>query len=305
MKYKDYYAVLGVAKTASKDEIKKAYRSLVFKYHPDKNPGNTAAEATFKEVAEAYEVLGDDEKRKKYDTVGSSWNSFSQSGGDSNDFDWNQWKSRKKSTKNTDNFRDTFSDGGVSDFFQQMFGNRRGSESKIPKSPGIHFEVNLDISLDESFEGAKKVISVENRKIEVALKPGVQSGQELKISGRGGKSNSEGQDGDVYIKVVIPPHPIYQRLENDLYVDVDTSIYTAIFGGSVTVQTFHGKVNVKIPPESQQKSTLVLRKLGMPIYGKDKSFGDLYVRLNILVPTKLTAEEKELFKKLSSLRKES
>jgi curved DNA-binding protein len=305
MKYKDYYAVLGVPKTATNDEIKKAYRSLVLKYHPDKNPGNAAAEATFKEVAEAYEVLGDADKRKKYDSLGSSWNSFSQAGGNSNDFDWNQWKNSKRTTKTTDTFRDTFADGGVSDFFQQMFGNFRSTEQKSPKKAGTHFEVNLEITLEEAFEGTKKVISVENRKIEIALKPGVESGQELKISGRGGKSSQGGQNGDVFIKVVIPPHPVFQRLENDLYIDVDVSLYTALFGGNVTVSTLHGKVNVKIPPESQQKSTLVLRKLGMPIYGKEKSYGDLYVRLNVLIPTKLTPEEKELFQKLASLQKES
>lgn len=305
MKYKDYYAILGVPKTASKDEIKKAYRALVLKYHPDKNPGNAAAEASFKEVAEAYEVLGDEEKRKKYDTLGSSWNSFSQAGGNTNDFDWSQWRNSKRTTKTTDSFRDTFADGGVSDFFQQMFGNFRSSEPKKQKKQGTHFEVNLEISLEEAFEGAKKVISVENRKIEIALKPGVNSGQELKISGRGGKSASGGQDGDVFIKIVVTPHPLFQRLENDLYIDVDVDLYTALFGGNVTVSTLHGKVNVKIPPESQQKSTLVLRKLGMPIYGKEKVFGDLYVRLNVLIPTKLSSEEKELFQKLATLSKSS
>jgi len=308
MEYKDYYKILGVSKTATIDEIKKAYRQLALKYHPDTNPNNKAAEDKFKEINEAYEVLGDTEKRKKYDNLGSSWNRFRQTGANAEDFDWSQWTSRRqqgrrKTSDTFSNIGDIFGQG-ASDFFENIFGGfTKKTGFQQPPKRGEDVETELEISLEEAFRGTQKQFIVENQKIELNIKPGINDGQVLKISGKGKPGKTGGSNGDILIKIKITPHKRVQREGNDLHLEVTIDLYKAILGGQSTLKTFGDSVKLVIPPESQPGSVLKIKGQGMPIYSNPTQRGDLYIKLSIKIPKNLTPKEIELFKELESLRK--
>ncbi|HPI18999.1 MAG TPA: J domain-containing protein [Candidatus Kapabacteria bacterium] len=308
MEYKDYYKILGVSKTATKDEIKKAYRQLALKYHPDTNPNNKAAEDKFKEINEAYEVLGDSENRKKYDNLGSSWNRYRQTGGNTEDFDWSQWASRrpqgrKKSSDTFSNIGDIFGQG-ASDFFENIFGGfSKKTGFQQPPKRGEDIETELEISLEEAFNGAQKQFNVENQKIELNIKPGINDRQVLKIPGKGKQGKTGGTNGDILIKIKITPHKRVQREGNDLHLEVTIDLYKAILGGNSTLKTFGDTVKLNIPPESQPGSILKIKGQGMPIYGNPTQRGDLFIKLSIKLPKNLTQKEIELFKELETLRK--
>jgi len=308
MEYKDYYKILGVSKTATIDEIKKAFRQLALKYHPDTNPNNKAAEDKFKEINEAYEVLGDAEKRKKYDNLGSSWNRYRQTGGNSEDFDWSQWTSRRpqgrrKTSDTFSNIGDIFGHG-ASDFFENIFGGfSKKTGFQQPPKRGEDIEAELEISLEEAFRGTQKQFIVENQKIELNIKPGINDGQVLKISGKGKPGKAGGTNGDILIKIKITPHKRVQRDGNDLHLEVTIDLYKAILGGNSTLKTFGDTVKLNIPPESQPGSIIKVKGQGMPIYGSPNQSGDLFIKLNIKLPKNLTQKEIELFQELETLRK--
>ncbi|NLO20125.1 MAG: J domain-containing protein [Ignavibacteria bacterium] len=308
MEYKDYYKILGVSKNATLDEIKKAYRQLALKFHPDTNQNNKAAEEKFKEINEAYEVLGDSENRKKYDNLGSSWNKFRQTGANTQDFDWSQWTSRRpqgrrKTGDTFSNIGDIFGQG-ASDFFESIFGGftKRTGFQQTPKR-GANIETELKISLEEAFKGATKQFIVEKQRIELNIKPGIADGQILKITGKGMPGQSGGANGDILIKILITPHKRVLREDNDLHLEVTIDLYKAVLGGQSTLRTFGDTVKLVIPPESQPASVLKLKGQGMPIYGKPDQRGNLFIKINIKIPKNLSDKEKELFKELEALRK--
>ncbi len=314
MEYKDYYKILGVSKDATQEEIKKAYRRLARKYHPDIRPGDKEAEEKFKEISEAYEVLSDPEKRKKYDQFGAYWQQYQQSGGAAGGVSWEdflrqtagaqQGGYRVYTTTNLEDLGDLF--GGeappFSDFFEMLFGG--GVRQRSRKRKGEDYQATLTISLEEAFHGTERTIAVQGEKIRVKIRPGIRDGQQLKISGKGAPGYQGGPRGDLYITVKILPHARFRRQGDDLYVEVPVDLYTAVLGGEVMLTTIEGKkVKVKIPPGTQPGTTFKLRGLGMPKYRKSEQRGDLYVTVKVQIPTKLSDEERKLFEQLAQLRR--
>jgi curved DNA-binding protein len=318
MEYKDYYKILGVDKKASQDDIKKAFRKLANKHHPDKNPGSKEAEAKFKEVNEANEVLGDAEKRKKYDQLGSNWNQY-QGGGQQGGFDWGKYQQQQGQggqTYYTDygDFGSAFGGGqggSFSDFFEAFFGgsggNFGGSTStkrgrKITRR-GEDMAAELPVTLEEAYNGAEKVFQINGQTIKLKIKKGVADRQQLKIPGKGGQGQNGGPSGDLIISIKVEKHPLYNRIDDDLYMDLPLDIYNAVLGGKLDVVTLKGKIKINIAPETPNGKTLRLAGLGMPKYGNDSQYGDMFVKIDLQTPKNLSPEEKELFTKLAELYK--
>jgi curved DNA-binding protein len=317
MDYKDYYQILGVSRDATADEIKKAYRKLAAKYHPDKNPGDKSAEEKFKEINEAKEVLTDPEKRKLYDQFGKDWEYYKQAGAQGN-FDWSKYAQQQGGGRaytysgNIEDMEDLFGGGGFSDFFDLLFGGGGGARTRTrhgrtrtrPTSQkGQDYAAEVFISLEEAYHGTSRQLNVDGQTIKINLKPGVADGQKLKVSGKGGPGVGGGQKGDLYITVKVYPHPLFERKGDDLYTDVKVDLYTAVLGGKVEVNTFKGKVKVDIAPGTNPGKVLKLKGLGMPNYKHPSTYGDLYVKINVEIPKDLTDKEIELFKKLRDMRK--
>ncbi len=321
MQYKDYYKTLGVSKNASQDEIKKAYRKLALKYHPDKNPGDKKAEERFKEIAEAFEVLKDPEKRKKYDQLGADWKKYEHAGaGAEGGFDWSQFAGgrggRRRSYRYEGDPGDIFSEmgGGFSDFFQAFFGDMGGTGRtgagrdsrdffRQPASKGQDLKADMEISLYEAYHGTSRILNVDREKLRVQIKPGAYTGQELRIRGKGGKGMGGGQSGDIYIKLKVIPDRQYSIDGHNLIKEQPVDLYTAVLGGRVQTDTMAGKVNITIPEGTQTGNKLRLKGKGMPLYGKSGLYGDLFIRLKVLVPGNLSEEEKQLFRKLRDMNK--
>jgi curved DNA-binding protein len=308
MDYKDYYKILGVSKNASTDEIKKAYRKLAVKYHPDKNPGNKEAEARFKEISEAYEVLRDPEKRKKYDQLGSNWNQFQGAG--TGGFDFSQFGGGRKGKSRTyfsGNMNDLFgdSDSGFSDFFNAFFGGFGGSSGgfrqQAQQVKGQDLRSDLSISLSEAYHGTSRLLTVNGQKIKINIKPGAYNGQELRIKGKGGKGRNGGADGDIYLNIKVLPEKNYTIHGNDLMLKTDVDLYTAVLGGKININTLSGRLNINIPKGIQNGTKLRVKGKGMPVYGKSGTYGDLFLQLNILIPTNLSKKEEELFRQLMKM----
>ena len=319
MEFKDYYKILGVDKKADNAEIKKAYRKLAQKYHPDKTKGDPEAEKKFKEVNEAYHVLTDPEKRQKYDNLGSSYNNFRQSGGREGDFQWEDWFSgrpggaRRSTGERFRTVGDIFDSGGLSDFFEKIFGGSFGGAGtktgyrqkrgyRHPPSRGEDQEAEIEISLEEAFRGTTKRLSVNGQAIDLKIKPGINTGQTLRLKGKGTPGKSGGQSGDLMIKVNVKDHPKVERKGDDLYVPVRIDLFKAVLGGSASINTFGGKLKINIPPESQPGKKLKLKGQGMPNYSNPDIRGDLYIELEVELPQNLSKEEKKQFEKLRDLR---
>ena len=305
MEYKDYYKILGVDKKASQQEIKKVYRRLARQYHPDVNPGNKSAEAHFKEINEAYEVLSDPEKRKKYDELGSSWQQWQRQGGDPRGFDWSQWSAGGQpgggSTRvEYGNLEDLLG----SDFFRTIFGGMGGAGyGRQPRSRrGQDFEHPVEITLEEAYSGTKRLLQMDDRRIELTIPPGVDSGSRVRISGEGGAGLGGGSKGDLYLRVTVLPNGAFERRGDDLYCQVPIDLYTTVLGGEVAVPTLKGQVVLKIPPETQGGKRFRLKGLGMPNVRNPKVKGDLYAEVKIVLPRGLSKQEKDLFAQLAALR---
>jgi len=303
MDYKDYYKTLGVDKKASQEEIKKAYRKLAVKYHPDKNPDNKAAEEKFKEISEANEVLGNVEKRKKYDELGENWQHFQQQGKGHGDFDWSQWQQQQPGGGGfhyEGDPADIFGQGNFSDFFNNIFTGQGGRQGRRQTTAfqGQNYQSEIDVTLEEAFQGTIRILQLHNQKIKITLKPGVTNGQLLRIKGKGAPGVNGGKSGDLYLQINMPKHHLYERNADDLQQVISIDLYTAVLGGKAQVMTFTGDVNVTIPSGTQNDQLLRLKGKGMPIYGKKKVFGDMLVKLKVKIPTTLSAKEKELFVKL-------
>ncbi len=291
MEYKDYYKILGVEKTATQDAIKKAFRKLAVKYHPDKNPGNKEAEAQFKEANEANEVLSDPEKRKKYDELGSNWKQYEGAGA----------QQRQQEYYNGGQSANFDGDGDFSDFFESFFSQQRGqSQQRVRK--GRDLEAALEISFESAYHGGVQVIDVNGEKIRLTLKPGIHNEQKIKIKGKGGAVRNGAERGDLYITFHVPEHPQYKVEGEDLHQNIAVDLYTAVLGGKAAINTPSGKLNLTIPEGTQNNKTLRLKGKGMPVYGQSGIFGDMIVSVKIELPTKLSEEEKKLFQQLKNLQ---
>ncbi len=309
MEYKDYYKILGVAKTATQDEIKKAYRKLAVKYHPDKNAGDKVAENKFKEANEANEVLSKPDKRKQYDELGENWQSYQQAGGYANQ-GGNRPGGGRRSSGGAGGFstEDFYGGGGqFSDFFENIFGGSGGApggggRSSRRAATGEDLQAEMHITLEEAFHGASRQVTIGDSKVNMKLKPGVSEGQVLRLKGKGEAGRGGGANGDLLITMHILPNNKFERKENDLYFDQPIDIYTAVLGGKIAVQGINKTVNMTIAAGTDSNKTFRLKGLGMPIYKDPEQFGDAYVRVLIQTPKNLSEQEKALFEQLSGLK---
>jgi curved DNA-binding protein len=305
MDYIDYYKTLDVSKSATETEIKKAYRKLARKYHPDLNPNDKEAEKKFKEINEANEVLSNPENRKKYDKYGKDWqhaDEFEKAG-----YDPNQQRSRQQSSSDFSGgdfsgFGGDFSGSDFSDFFNSMYGSAGRSSRGQAKYRGQDFNAELELDLASAYTTHKQNLSVNGKNIRITIPAGVENGQIIKIPGHGGPGANGGPNGDLYITFNIENNSDFKREGNNLYSDVDLDLYTAILGGEAYVNTFDGKVKIKVPAETQTGTKVKLKGKGFPVYKKENQFGDLYITYNVKTPTKLSQKEKELFAELAKIR---
>ena len=293
MEFKDYYKILGVSKTATTEEIKKAYRKLAVKYHPDKNQGNKAAEEKFKEANEANDVLSDPEKRKKYDELGENWKYYQGAGNPPPNYGFSGGNRQHYSSQNTDN-------ESFSDFFESIFGNRFGGNRG--RSKGDDYQTNVTISLEEAYMGTARLLEVNGEKLQMKFKPGTADEQNLRIKGKGGSGGKNGERGDIYVTVHVSSHPYFERKGDDLFCDLVVDLYTAVLGGKTTVNTLKGPIQINIPKETENGKVLRLKGLGMPKYANPNDFGDMYAKVKLTLPKNLTKEEIELFQQLKNKR---
>ncbi len=294
MAFIDYYKTLGVSKNVSKKDIKKAYRKLARKYHPDVNPNDKTAEKKFKEVNEANEVLSNPENRKKYDQYGKDWKHAEE-------FE----KAKQQQYQRTTQQRTSggYSDQDYSDFFESMFGGASPrSRSGSVKFRGQDYNAELHLNLKDVYKTHKRTLTINGKNIRLTIPAGVKNGQVIKIKEHGGKGVNDGPNGDLYIKFSIVNHSKFQRDNDNLHVTVDLDLYKAMLGGDIIIDIFEGKVKLKIKPETQSETKVKLKGKGFPKYKKEGQYGDLYVKYQLKVPVHLTEKEKELFKELDKLR---
>lgn len=307
MEFKDYYKILGVNKTATEEEIKKAYRKLAMKFHPDRNPGNKEAEEKFKQISEANEVLSDPEKRKKYDTLGSNWRQYQTQGQGFDDF-FSAFGGERGGTqyRYSNDFGDLFSNiSGFSDFFENFFGRggRSTSGARQRSSKGQDFEATLYIDIRDAFRGTSKDILINRKKVRVKIDSGTRDGKKLRLKSLGNPGVNGGERGDLYLTIKINKDPFFEIEGDSLYYDLFVDLYSAVLGGKKQIFTLNGKtINLNIPAGTDSGRVLRLKELGFPISENSKKLGDLLVRIKVELPKSLTKEEKELFNKLAALR---
>lgn len=303
MDYIDYYKALDVTKSATEAEIKKAYRKLARKYHPDLNPNDKEAEKKFKEINEANEVLSNPENRKKYDKYGKDWkhaDEFEKAGYDPNQQQSRQQSGSQYSGGDFSGFGGDFSGSDFSDFFNSMYGGGRSrSQSKYR---GQDFNAELELDLASAYTTHKQSLTVNGKNIRITIPAGVENGQIIKIPNHGGPGVNGGPNGDLFITFSIANNSDFKREGNNLYAEAALDLYTAVLGGETYINTFDGKVKIKVPAETQPGTKVKLKGKGFPIYKKENQFGDLYITYHIKVPTKLSDKEKELFEELAKLR---
>ncbi|MBZ0098119.1 MAG: J domain-containing protein [Taibaiella sp.] len=299
----DYYQVLGVDKNASEDDIKKAYRKLARKYHPDLNPNNEEAKKKFQQINEANEVLSDAEKRKKYDQYGEHWKHADQ---------MEEARRQQQQQQGSRGFGQGFEGytyshgdfgdaGGFSDFFEELFG--RQQRRSRARYKGEDYRASLQMNLADAYETHKQVLNVNGKGIRITIPAGVEDGQVIKLKGYGGEGINGGPKGDLYITFVINNNTPFRRSGDDLYKNVDLPLYVAVLGGEQIIDTMSGKIKLKVSPETQSGTQVRVKGKGFPKYKKEGEYGDLYITWNVLVPTNLTEQEKELFKQLANIKK--
>jgi curved DNA-binding protein len=295
MEYKDYYKILGVERSASADEVRKAYRKLAMQYHPDRNPDNKQAEEKFKEINEAYQVLSDKQKRARYDQLGSAYSNWEQGrGGQQGDFDWSQWFSGQPGASGGTrveygDLNDLF--GGqdaFSDFFRSIFGGVGGAQTTTRGRSRPAYQQPVTISMDEVYHGTTRSLRSDGRQLEVRIPAGVKTGSKVRAAGAG-------PDGsDLYLIVEVAEDNRFERQEYDLYTSATIDVFTAILGGEAEVETFDGKVTLKIPAGTQPEQIFRLSGRGLPHLKSAQTKGDLFVRVKVKIPKKLSSKQKSL-----------
>lgn len=300
MAYIDYYNILGVSKDASQEDIKKAFKKLARKYHPDLNPNDPEAHRKFQEINEANEVLSDPEKRKKYDEYGENWKhadeyeaqqqQYSRNNGGNGGFHTSFWSSDGD-----------VNGSGFSDFFEQMFGSHRKGRDGQYGYRGQDYTAELHLSLTDAAETHKQILTVNGKKLRITVPAGVADGQTIKLAGQGGEGANGGPAGDLYITFIIDNNTRFKREGDDLYATVPLDLYTALLGGEVIVDTLNGKVKLKVQEGTQNGSKIRLRGKGFPVYKQDGVFGDLIITYNITIPTNLTDKQKDLLRQIQTL----
>ena len=293
--YIDYYKILGLDKNATQEEIKKAFRKLARKHHPDLNPSDKNAKSNFQQINEANEVLSDPEKRKKYDQYGKDWQHAEQ-------FEQAQQNQKQSSGSYGTGYTGTQFEGDFSDFFESLFGGGAGTgRSRQVKFRGEDYNAELHLNLIDAYKTHKQTLTINGKNLRITIPAGIENGQTIKIAGHGGPGINGGPNGDLYITFSIENHPQYKRLRNDLYTKVDLDLYTAVLGGEITIDTLNGKVKLKVKPETQNGSKIKLKGKGFPVYKEEGQFGDLYITYSVIIPTNLSGRQKELFTELSKL----
>lgn len=296
MAFVDYYKTLGVAKTATEDEIKKAYRKLARKFHPDLNPNDAEANKKFQQINEANEVLSDAEKRKKYDAYGENWQHAEQYE--------QQRQQRSQSSQNRQGYTysGTENEGDFSDFFESLFGGTKGrGRNAQTKFRGNDFNASLNFKLRDVYVTHKQTFTINDKQVRITIPAGVANGQVIKLKGYGSAGTNGGPNGDLFITFVIEDDVQFKRVGNDLYTTAEIDLYTAILGGDFTLETLSGKIKLKVNAETQNGSTVRLKGKGFPLYKEEEKFGDLFVTWQIKMPTNLTEKQKELFREISKL----
>lgn len=291
----DYYKILGVDKKASQDDIRKAYRKLARRYHPDLNPNDKEAKKKFQEINEANEVLSNEENRKKYDAYGENWQHADEFEKARQNQQQAQYSSQSPFTGGFDN------DDAFSDFFGSMFSEGNNGRGRRGRFKGENYNAELHLNLEDVFETRKQTLTVNGENIRITIPAGVENGQTIRIKGHGGVGYNGGPNGDLFITFVIANHPVYKRKGNDLHATIDIDLYTAVLGGEVTIDTITGKVKLKIKPETQNGTKVKLRGKGVPVYKNEGQFGDLYITYAVKIPTGLTDKQRALFEELSKM----
>lgn len=306
MDFVDYYKTLGVSKTATAEDIKKAYRKLARKHHPDVNPNDKDAHKKFQQINEANEVLSDTEKRKKYDQYGENWKHA------------DQYEAQRQQSQGQQGFGGggfggfgggggfgdyTYSggeEGGFSDFFESLFGGGRSKRSQA-KYRGQDLSAELHLRLSAAYTTHKQTITINGKNVRITIPAGVENGQQIRLKGYGNPGANGGPAGDLLITFVIENDTPYKRERNDLYKNEEIDFVTAVLGGEKTIDTLSGKIKLKVNPETQNGTKIRLKGKGFPVYKKDGQFGDLYITWNVKVPTNLSEKQKELFKEIQKL----
>ena len=315
MEYKDYYKILGVDRTASEKDIKSAFRRLARQHHPDVNPNDPGAEERFKEINEAYEVLSDPEKRRKYDQLGADWRRWQQTGGRPGDFDWSRWSAGEPGGGvhvrygTPEDLEDLFGGGSpFSDFFSQIFGGMGagsgggGFQYEIRPHRGQDYEQPVEITLGEAYAGTSRILQRDGHRVEIKIPPGAKTGTRVRMSGEGGSGVGGGPAGDLYLRLKVLPDQQFDRKGDDLYTAVSVDLYTMVLGGEVPVPTMAGAVVLSIPAGTQNGRTFRLRGKGMPRLRQPDQRGDLYVKAEVRLPTHLGPREQELFEELRRVK---
>jgi curved DNA-binding protein len=306
MDFVDYYKTLGVAKNASTEDIKKAYRKLARKFHPDVNPNDKESHKKFQQINEANEVLSDPEKRKKYDQYGENWKHADQ-----------YEQARQQQRQGAGGFGGfggggfgnfgggeyTYSgeeEGGFSDFFESLFGGGRGRRSQA-KYRGQDYNAELQLSLTDAYKTHQQTLTINGKNVRITIPAGVENGQQIKLKGYGSPGANGGPNGDLFITFIINNNTGFKRERNNLYKEEELDLYTAVLGGEKTIDTLSGKIKLKVNPETQNGTKIRLKGKGFPVYKKEGEYGDLYITWSIKLPTNLSQKQKDLFTELSKL----
>ncbi len=294
MEFIDYYKVLAIDKKATADEVKKAYRKLARKLHPDLNPTDKDANQKFQQLNEANDVLSDPEKRKKYDKYGKDWERGEEYA------QYQQANQQRSESRQQQQGGQDFGSGDFSDFFSSMFGNQGGGRPQ-QRFKGQDYTSELQLSLEQAYITHQQTLNVNGKNIRITIPAGVENGQTIKLVGHGGKGSNGSPNGDLLITFLIPNSPKFKRLKNDLYTMQALDIYTAVLGGEIMIDTMNGKIKLKVAPETQNGTKIRLKGKGFPVYKKDGQFGDLYITYEVMTPTSLSDKQKELFTELAAL----
>lgn len=295
MKYIDYYKILGISKSATQDEVKKAYRKLARKHHPDLNQNDKEAEKRFQQINEANEVLSDPEKRKKFDQFGKDWKQAEH---------FENARQQQSSRQYSQQGGQAYTEADFSDFFASMFGGMGGARqsSRQTKFRGQDFSAELQLNVLDVLENQKQTLTVNNKKIRISIPAGVEDGQTIKINGHGGKGTNGGPDGDLYITFNIINNTAFRRDGANLFKIIEIDVYTAILGDEIFVETIDGKVKLKVKPGTQNGNKVKLKGKGLPVYKSQQQKGDLFITFKVKIPEHLTEKQKELFTELSKIK---